>query len=59
MGEIDLKASDSTSTFNSIDKLKVSSGSHSNKNMWIDEFYVRKWVETKPGRGSWGAEESL
>ncbi|TFH00826.1 MAG: hypothetical protein E4H14_19255, partial [Candidatus Thorarchaeota archaeon] len=58
MGEIDLLATGGISTFADIEELRVNSGSGSTDDIWIDEYYVRKWVESEPTHSVWGAEES-
>jgi hypothetical protein len=59
MGEIDFNGSDGSSTFQVIRSLKMSAGSSTNRDLWIDEFYVRKWLPTEPSHGLWSNEESL
>ncbi len=59
MGEIALKATDGTSTFATFQELRLSSGSHTGKDIWIDDYYVRKYVEIEPGHGGWGGVEVL
>ncbi len=59
MTRIDLKATDGTNTFASFEEMRVSSGSHTGKNLWIDDYYVRKYIENEPGHGSWSSEEVL
>jgi hypothetical protein len=58
MGITDLLTTDGNS-LSDIDSLYVYSGTTSGYDLWIDEYYVRKWVESEPVHGSWGSEESL
>ena len=58
MGEVDLIDSSGLNTFCSFDQIRVSAGTHSGQNMWIDDYYIRKWIESEPQNGIWGEMES-
>jgi hypothetical protein len=58
MGEIGLKATDGSSTYESLERLLLTAGSHSGKNIWADDYYIRKWIESEPSHGAWGEEQS-
>ncbi len=48
-----------SSTFASFEELRLSSGSHTDKDLWIDDYYIRKYIETEPEHSNWGGEEVL
>ena len=58
MGEVDLIDSSGSNTFYSFDQIRVSAGTHSGQNMWIDDYYIRKWIESEPQHGIWGEIKS-
>jgi hypothetical protein len=48
-------------TFTSLWKLRIASANAANRDMWVDEFYIRKFVATEPtpvGTGAWGSQEA-
>ena len=57
MGEINNK--DSTGSWvASLSEVKVLPGSGSGRNLWIDVYFLRKYVDPEPTHTAWGSEES-
>lgn len=59
MGKTDLKSTCGDYTFSGFSRLDLYPGNDAHEDMWIDELFVRKWVELEPTHGVWGTEESL
>ncbi len=58
MGEVDLIDSSGENTFANFTQIRVSAGTGFGQNMWIDEYYIRKWVEIEPQHGTWDEPET-
>jgi hypothetical protein len=54
MGEIPLKPQLVNANVTAIKSLSVASGNDVGEHMWVDNFYIRKWIPLEPTHGSWG-----
>lgn len=57
MGSINFR-DESGGTPTQINSVNAYTGSYSTGNMWIDDYYITKYVDPEPAHSTWGSEES-
>ncbi|MHA2133583.1 MAG: DUF2341 domain-containing protein [Candidatus Thorarchaeota archaeon] len=58
MGEMPLKPQLVDVNVTSIKNLTAAGGNNPGETMWVDNYYIRKWIPLEPSHSEWGAFES-